>query len=258
MTDKGQQAVGIAGSTDEEVSAELCRVFVVASRHERDLLSALCQHLGFEQWTPPKRMTVKLAAELEGHLRRAGSNDIATALRGGHGVSYREVVLDVGDHLRADVEATDSVETNEIAVVAKVIGRTLQRMDATEASKLIRSLDPERRIPVGAMGTLTGQVLIEVLGGEAVRRAAYMAASSLARALLGRGLSVAASSALSRAVGLVFGPIGWAVTGAWLAVDIVGPAFRKTVPAVVTVAAMRQALLHRPAESGRDRGGVRV
>lgn len=41
---------------------------------------------------------------------------------------------------------------------------------------------------------------------------------------------------------LALGPIGWAITGLWLAVDIAGPAFRKTVPAVIHVAMLRQML----------------
>ena len=41
-------------------------------------------------------------------------------------------------------------------------------------------------------------------------------------------------------VSVILGPIGWIASGAWLARDMMGPAYRKTVPAVVIVAALRQ------------------
>ena len=36
------------------------------------------------------------------------------------------------------------------------------------------------------------------------------------------------------------GPIGWALTGAWTAFDLAGPAKRVTVPAVIQIAVLRK------------------
>ncbi len=58
-------------------------------------------------------------------------------------------------------------------------------------------------------------------------------------------VSFAANAAITRVVGTMLGPIGWIATGAWLAYDLAGPAFRKTVPAVVYVAMLRQMLINR-------------
>ena len=76
-------------------------------------------------------------------------------------------------------------------------------------------------------------------GGFASYRIALIVANAIARALLGRGLSLAANAALVRWLSAFAGPIGWAFTIAWTAVDIAGPAYRVTIPAVIQIAYMR-------------------
>ncbi|MFT4102807.1 MAG: 50S ribosome-binding GTPase [Burkholderiaceae bacterium] len=58
-------------------------------------------------------------------------------------------------------------------------------------------------------------------------------------------MSFAANAAITRGVGTLLGPIGWFATGAWLAIELAGPAFRKTVPAVLYTAMLRLALTNR-------------
>lgn len=61
-------------------------------------------------------------------------------------------------------------------------------------------------------------------GGFASYKIALIVANAIARALLGRGLSLAANAALVRWLSVFAGPIGWAITAAWTAFDIAGPA----------------------------------
>ena len=68
---------------------------------------------------------------------------------------------------------------------------------------------------------------------------AVVVANGVARAVLGRGLTFAANAALTRLLGILVGPVGWAITGAWTAIDLASPAYRVTVPCVVQVAAIR-------------------
>ena len=39
---------------------------------------------------------------------------------------------------------------------------------------------------------------------------------------------------------LLTGPVGWVITGAWTLIDIAGPAFRVTLPAVIQIAVLRK------------------
>ncbi len=73
---------------------------------------------------------------------------------------------------------------------------------------------------------------------------AMIVANAVAKALLGRGLTLAANAGLARAIGVFAGPIGIAITVLLTIPAISGPAFRVTLPAVVQIAAMRQQMLN--------------
>ena len=60
--------------------------------------------------------------------------------------------------------------------------------------------------------------------------------------LIGRGLSFAANATLTRIASIMTGPVGWALTALWTIVDIAGPAYRVTIPAVIQIAYIRQSV----------------
>ena len=70
------------------------------------------------------------------------------------------------------------------------------------------------------------------------------------KAILGRGLSLAGNAALTRTMSVQLARIGWTITGLWTAIDIAGPAYRVTIPAVIHVAVLRQKYLYD--EKARD------
>jgi len=77
---------------------------------------------------------------------------------------------------------------------------------------------------------------------------AVIVANTIANIILGRGLSLAANATLTRTISIFAGPIGWLITGALTAVDIAGPAYRVTIPAVIQVAFLRQVYLNKGEE----------
>ena len=85
------------------------------------------------------------------------------------------------------------------------------------------------------------------MGGFASYKLALVVANAISRQLLGHGLKLAANAGLVRAIGIAAGPIGWAVTAAWTAVDLAGPAKRVTIPATIYIASLRQAELNKQA-----------
>jgi len=64
----------------------------------------------------------------------------------------------------------------------------------------------------------------------------------MARQVVGKGLTLVANRTLTRAISVVAGPIGWAVSAIWTAFDLASPAYRVTVPCVIQIAYMRQKL----------------
>jgi uncharacterized protein YaaW (UPF0174 family) len=59
------------------------------------------------------------------------------------------------------------------------------------------------------------------------------------KAIFGRGLSFVAAGSLMRTMSVLTGPVGWAITGLWTAVDLGSTAYRVTIPAVIQVAYLR-------------------
>jgi len=187
-----------------------------------------------------------VAAEIADYLRKMGSNDIATLFRGGDGVPYEEVVLDVGEKLKAKVNKTSSVEKNEEQILLKIFEDALERMTDDEKRSVFRSMGMnERDIPLGPIGVAVIQNLLREFGGFYIYQITIIVANMVSRALLGAGLSFATNAAITRTVGALLGPIGWIATGLWLIVDLAGPAFRKTVPAIIHIALLRTILLNK-------------
>lgn len=207
----------------------------------------LLRYLNFE---PEARDLKSLAAaqEMAKYLRREGSNDIPTwVLRFGDGVAYEEVVCDVGEKLKArGVSPSNTVSRNEELIIEKVFADTLDAMSEEEKRVLFRSMKLDvKDVPFASSAAVLMPILLRQFGGFATYRLAVIIANMVSRALLGSGLSLATNVVITRTVGTLLGPIGWIATGAWLAFDLAGPAFRKTVPAVLYVAALRLTLANR-------------
>lgn len=208
----------------------------------------LIKYLGMDRRTLSyEKANVRDSAEkVASYLREMGSNNIATLWRR-EGVEYAEVVLDVAEKIGAkDATKKNSIEENEGAILRKLFADALDKMTDEEKRQLYSSMClKENEIPYGATGLMITQLLMKRFGGFAIYRTSLILANMFSRALLGSGLSFATNAAITRTIGAFLGPIGWAASGAWLLVELAGPAYRKTVPAVVHVAMLRQMLLNR-------------
>lgn len=80
--------------------------------------------------------------------------------------------------------------------------------------------------------------------GFAAYRLAVVVVSTVAKALLERGLQFGAFVLLTRAISVLAGPVGWALNSLWLATDLAGPAYRITIPSCLFIAYMRQKALY--------------
>lgn len=78
------------------------------------------------------------------------------------------------------------------------------------------------------------------MGGFKSYQLTLIIANAIMKALFGRGLTLVANSTLTRIMAILTGPIGWAITALWTMIDIAGPAYRVTIPAVIQVAYLRK------------------
>ena len=77
-------------------------------------------------------------------------------------------------------------------------------------------------------------------GGFKSYQLTLIIANAISRALFGKGLTFAANASLTKTMSILTGPVGWAITGAWTLMDIAGPAFRVTLPAIIQIAVLRK------------------
>jgi len=169
-----------------------------------------------------------------------GGNTLANIFRGGEGVLYREVLIDVAEKMKVNFNDKSSTQVIEANLLQKVMEEAVNENDSME-----NLLEMAKNLNLKVNPNMSKAALIAAiqagikLGGFATYTTALIVANAIARLILGRGLTFAANAGLTRLIGAFAGPIGWAVTGLWTLVDIASPAFRVTMPAVCYVAAMR-------------------
>ena len=173
-----------------------------------------------------------------------GANTFATVLRGGKGVEYKEVLMDVCDKMKVNYNKDAGVQTIEGNLLMKILTDALEKMSPEELKELAES--------TGIKNTngITAQTLVGIFqavfraGGFKSYQLTLIVVNAVLKALIGRGLTIAGNAALTRAMAILTGPIGWVITGLWTAIDIAGAAYRVTIPAVIQVAALRQKHLY--------------
>ncbi len=179
-----------------------------------------------------------IAAEIQLY----GADSIVSAVRG-HGVTYREILTDVCKRTKVKFQKDDEVVGIEMLFLLKLVEDSLEKMTPEEREAFAKDFNLD-------ISSFTPQVILIALqaairmSGFAAYQIAVVVANSVAKAILGRGLNLAANAALVRWLGLFAGPVGWALAAVITVPLISGPAYRVTIPAVVQVAYMRQKSLN--------------
>ena len=178
-----------------------------------------------------------IAAEVQCY----GANSVATMFRGGEGVLYKETLTDVCDKMKVNYNKPSKIDVIETNLLMKVLADSLENMSPDEIKKLVKELNLKTTdfTKQGVVAAL--QAGIKFSGFTAYKTAAIVA-NAVAKAVLGRGLSFAATGSMMRGISIFAGPVGWVITGLWTVVDIAGPAYRITIPSVVQIAYMRMKL----------------
>ena len=185
----------------------------------------------------PKKPT-SYADLIADEIRLFGGNTFANLARGGVGVPYREVVCDVADKMKVSYNKASTVERIELLIVQKIFEDSIEKMTEEDRQKLIKDLGI-RGIPVGSSATMIMQAIIK-MGGFKSYQIAVIVANSIAKFILGRGLSFAANASLTKIMSIFAGPLGWVISSLWTLIDVAGPSYKTTIPCVIHVAMLRQ------------------
>jgi uncharacterized protein YaaW (UPF0174 family) len=204
------------------------------------MTEALTGHALYKAHFPDHRHYWDLVAA---EVQSFGANSIATLVRRGKGVPYREVLTDVCARLSIEHDKDGVTEAIERALLSKLVDDFLSKTPESELTLIAEDLG------VKGAQALHGPALAAALlaafqaGGFMSQRLVVIMMTSILKHLMGRGLQVAGMGAVMPTVGAWIGPVGWALTGAWAAFDLASPAYRVTVPAVLQIAALRRQYL---------------
>lgn len=176
-------------------------------------------------------------------LQCFGANSFATLFRGGRGVEYKEILTDVCNKVKVNYNKYDSVENIEGQLLGKIFSDAVAKMTPEELKTLASELGIDHKDGITPELMVASFQTIFKLGGFKSYKLTLIVVNWVWRMIFGKGLTLVANASLMRALGMLTGPIGWAITGVWTVVDIAGAAYRVTIPAVIQVALLRQHFL---------------
>jgi len=194
----------------------------------------------YKKYAPNHNMYWELIAS---ELQCYGANTISTLFRAGKGILYKEILIDVCKKMKVNYLKTESIDVIEMHLLEKIIAESMENLSFQERKDLVKELGLETTNFSKQAILIALQSTIKI-GTLASYELATIVANSIMKMILGRGLTIAGNTALTRAVGIMTGPVGWILTGAWTIVDIAGPAYRVTIPSVIHIAFMRAKLKH--------------
>lgn len=221
-------------------------------KEKADFTETLTVSPGYRAHYPNHSMYVN---EIAHHIRLFGGNSIPNFFRD-EGPPYEEIVRDVANKVGADYEHYNSVEQIEMKILLKMLEDAFDKMSAAEKSEIIKAFEQagakNLNLRAGFPATAILAQLAVKSSGFLAYQVAVIVANNVAKAVLGHGLKLATNAALTRAIGIFAGPIGWVITGLWTAISVAGPAYRVTIPCVCHVAYLRQKIQAREDFGGNE------
>ena len=185
----------------------------------------------------PNNIKDMLPEQIE-EFRLFGGNSFANFFRG-EGPAYSEILRDVAKRNKVSFSKRNTNEQIEQYLLQKMFTDSINAASDDELKNMLEELG----FPTA---NFTRQAAIATLmvawkaGGFQSYILLVSVVNAVMKFLVGRGLSFAANAALTRIASIMMGPIGWVLTALWTIIDIAGPAYRVTVPAVIQIAYIRQ------------------
>jgi len=172
-------------------------------------------------------------------LQCYGGNTISNIFRSGKGITYREILEDVCDTLKVKYNSTLSTEKIEELLLLSIFEDSLEKMSDEERKELLKNFNQKTTDLSTSAIMAIAQTTIRTSGFASYRLSAIVA-NAVVKTLTGRGLTLVGNQTLMKGVSIMSGPIGWAITGGLTAIQVSGPAYRVTIPAVIEIIYLRR------------------
>ena len=183
----------------------------------------------YEKYYPDHKQYI---SKIESEIIEYGSNSF------GDNKSYKEILCDVCDKMDVNYNRARDLEHIEHNLLEKVLENAWDKMSEEERQKVLNSISNGKTGNFKGAGSALFVTLFRA-GGFASYQLAVVVANAISNFIVGRGLSLATNAALTKALSILTGPIGWAITALWTIFDMAGPAYRVTIPSVIFIASTR-------------------
>ena len=190
---------------------------------------------GYERHHPDHNRYWK---EIATEIQTFGGNTFSNMYRG-EGTIYREILHDVCDRLKVNYNKGSSIQGIEMNLLQKALEDSFEKLDADQRAEVLKALGGKNTMNLTSNAAVAAAQVLLRASGFAAYKWALIIVNGILKQSIGRGLSFGANIVLTRTLSVAIGPVGWALTAAWTAYDLAGPAYRVTVPSVLYVAALR-------------------
>ena len=236
----------------DSLSSEELNDLVYLLTHDKDgerrLTESLTQEDNYKKHYPNHKQYWK---EIAAEIQCFGGNTFANMFRGG-GVPYKEVLCDVCDKMKVNYNKDSSTKKIEQNLLMKILEDALEKMSPEEIEKLGKELGLENTAKLTSQSLTAIFLAVFRAGGFKSYQLTLIIVNAVLKVLIGRGLPLVGNVLLVRIANILTGPIGWVITGLWTAIDIAGPAYRVTIPAVIQIAYLRTLSENRDAISAAN------
>ena len=165
----------------------------------------------------------KYWSEIAAEIQCFGANTIATFFRGGKGVIYYEIAVDVADHLQAQYKTKD-IKVIENAILLELLRGKLCGISKNHLESLIKHFN------IGYINTINIHELFEELQSALKEERILSYELALITVKIITNPLVTGFIPITLINNIIFGKISF---------DIMGPAYRVIIPAVAQVAVLR-------------------
>ncbi len=220
--------VFLSSRSNDELQA-IADILVFDAKGRKLLLETLSKRKSYVANYPNNMKDV--LPDIVDELQRCGGNKIRNLLRG-HGVSYRELLMDVCKKVNVNFHKDNTTELIERYLLQKMLATAAEKMTDEDVKHIsnkfnkaedLKNVLSSSKIALPLMIRMTSIILVNIskqIGSKVL-------AGTIAKFAGGRLMSMLA------------GPVGWAIGGIWTTYDLLGPSYKRMLPAAITIAYYR-------------------
>lgn len=232
-----ENLISVLEQADNEDLKTLCDIITLGKNGSPRISDSLTKTEAYKRNYPHRMFS--LIPGMVKELSLYGGNSIANFFKG-EGADYSTILRKVAKRLKVSFRNSQSDEVIEGYMLQKLFDDMSDRLSDEELRTMARKFGV-KPLRYSRQAIIAALQLAIRRGGIYGLTWTMNVADVVARQAIGRGIATFASgSVLSRSLSVLAGLIGWALTAAWTAYDIAGPAYRVIVPAVIQIAYLRQ------------------